>query len=511
MVEFGSDRNPQEISQGIPHEFPHEIKEKQGTIVIVDDDPEMGSLLKDFLSSEGYKVATYANPLEVASNISTMASEIDLLITDLRMPGISGLELIEQVHKVDQRLPIILITAFGSVSTAVQAIRQGAFDYIVKPFKLGEIGITIDRAIAFRRLHNENQILRNEVQQSWSLGNIIGKSQAMQPVLDLVKRVAKATANVLITGESGTGKEVIARTIHQMGPRSHKNFVGVNCASIPDTLLESELFGHARGAFTGAIARKKGLFEEAEGGTIFLDEIGDLNLSLQAKLLRVIQERAIKAVGDNSEKEINVRIITATNKDLKTAIEQGQFRDDLYYRLSVIPIVLPPLRHRKEDIPILADYFLKKYVAANNSEVTGFTKAALARLINLRWEGNVRELENVIERAVVLTNKKFIDIEDLPTPDSNNVESFFGQAAADLPTLANLEQRYISWVLSKTGGRKEKAAHILGINRRTLYRKEREHDAGPTSDLPLPQLDDSGNFSTPASDAIIETSRELSH
>jgi two-component system response regulator HydG len=326
-----------------------------------------------------------------------------------------------------------------------------------------------------RKLQRDNTALRQEVKRAWSVSGIIGKSPGMKAVFDLVNRVSQATANVLVTGESGTGKEMVARAIHESGPRARKPFVAINCTAIPETLLESELFGHAKGSFTGAIQRKRGLFEEADGGTLFLDEIGDMNVQLQSKLLRVIQEKKVRAVGENMDKSVDVRIVAATHKDLKAAIKDGRFREDLYYRLSVIPIVIPPLRHRKEDIPLLAEHFLKKYAATNNLKVKGFTKRAMGKLVGLRWDGNVRELENVVERAVVLAMNPLIDEADIPSSSAANAEQFFGGATDDFPTIDQLEKRYIQVVLEKTAGRKDKAAQILGINRRTLYRKEREY------------------------------------
>jgi DNA-binding NtrC family response regulator len=277
---------------------------------------------------------------------------------------------------------------------------------------------------------------------------------------------------------------MIARAIHENGVRAKKPFIAINCTAIPDTLLESELFGHAKGSFTGAIQRKRGLFEEANGGTLFLDEIGDLDVTLQAKLLRVIQEKKIRAVGENVSRDVDVRLVAATHKDLKAAMKDGRFREDLYYRLSVIPVVIPPLRDRKEDIPLLADYFLKKYSAANGAKITGFTKKAAAKLMGLRWEGNVRELENVIERAVVLSPGPYIDDTDIPSGSTASAEEFFSGSTGDFPTVEQLEKRYIQLILEKTGGRKDKAAQILGMNRRTLYRKEREYGLLP-ADAPI--------------------------
>jgi two-component system, NtrC family, response regulator HydG len=345
----------------------------------------------------------------------------------------------------------------------------------MKPFKLTEISHTIEKAISYGRLQRQNKTLSSELKKTWNRNEIIGKSPAMQSIFDLVERVAPAQSNVLITGESGSGKEVVAKAIHNLSPRAKKNFVAINCTAIPNTLLESELFGHSKGAFTGATERKKGLFEEAEGGTLFLDEIGDLDIALQAKLLRVLQERKIKPVGDTQMKDIDVRIITATHKDLKKAILERNFREDLYYRISVIPITVPPLRHRQEDIPLLAQHFLNKYAVLNNKLVTGFSFETMQKLLAMAWVGNVRELENLVERLVVLTQNAIIQANEIPASDEKNHESFYGQATEDSPTLEQLEKRYIQMILSKTADKKEKAAQILGINRRTLYRKEREY------------------------------------
>jgi two-component system response regulator HydG len=459
------------------------MKDIKGRLVVVDDDKEMRSLLEDFLTTEGYQVHAFSLATDALKALSPGGSlspemedgDIDVVISDIKMPQIDGLDFTARLQTVRPELPIILITAFGSIETAIEAMRRGAFHYVVKPFKLSEMVINLDRALQFRALQRDNTALRQQVKKNWALGNVVGKSAAMKEVFDLVQRVASATANVLITGESGTGKEMVARAIHEGGPRSHKPFVAINCSAIPENLLESELFGHAKGSFTGAIQRKRGLFEEADGGTLFLDEIGDMNVLLQSKLLRVIQEKKVRAVGENVDKEVNVRIIAATHKNLKNAIKEGRFREDLYYRLSVIPISLPPLRHRKEDIPILAEHFLKKYAAANGFKIKGFTKRAIQKLMNLRWQGNVRELENIVERAVVLATAQLIDDKDIPSPDTVDAEEFFGGAIKDFPTIEEFEKRYIQVVLEKTGGRKDKAAQILGIDRRTLYRKEREY------------------------------------
>lgn len=446
-------------------------------IMIVDDDNEMRSMVQDYLLSEGYKVSAFDKATNAIESLKNSPPEMmpQLIVSDIRMPQMDGLEFCSLVKKDWPHIPVILATAFASIETAIDGMKRGAFDYITKPFKLSELSMTVERAIKFQQLESENKFLKEELSSKWKLAGMIGKSSSMKSVFDLVQRVAQANANVLITGESGTGKEMVAQAIHQLGPRSQKPFVAINCTAIPENLLESELFGHAKGSFTGAIGRKRGLFEEAEGGTIFLDEIGDMDLSLQAKLLRVLQEKKIRAVGDNLAKDIDVRVVAATHKDLKARIKEGLFREDLYYRLSVIPIVIPPLRHRKEDIPILANYFLKKYATLNHVQVQGFSQAAMDRLINMPWEGNVRELENMVERMVVLSTKSFIEITDIPLNDSSGYEQFFGDSTQDYPSVEQLEKRYIKMILEKTGGRKEKAAQILGINRRTLYRKEREY------------------------------------
>jgi two-component system response regulator HydG len=459
----------------------------KGRIVVVDDDKEMRSLLEDFLRGEGYELFCFPMATDALEALAPggllgqdkSEGDIDLIISDIKMPQMDGLEFTARLQQLRPEIPVILITAFGSIETAIEAMRRGAFHYVVKPFKLAEMGVNLERAVGHRKLQRDNTALRQEVKKNWSLGGVVGKSSGMKAIFDLVSRVSQATANILITGESGTGKEMVARAIHESGPRAQKPFVAINCTAIPETLLESELFGHAKGSFTGAIQRKRGLFEEAEGGTLFLDEIGDMNVALQSKLLRVIQERKVRAVGDNTSKDVDVRIIAATHKDLKSAMKEGRFREDLFYRLSVIPIVIPPLRQRQDDIPLLAEHFLRKYAATNNAKVRGFSKRAMAKLVSLKWEGNVRELENVVERAVVLSTSTLIDENEIPTPETESPESFFGTATGDFPTITQLEERYIRVVLEKTAGRKDKAAQILGMNRRTLYRKEREYGLVP--------------------------------
>ncbi len=449
----------------------------QGFVVVIDDDPQMRSLLVDHLELSKYHVKAFTDGLEAMQFLmghSVESQQVELVLTDLRMPEMDGLSVLRQLKPLRPLLPIVIMTAHASIESAVEGLRKGAFDYITKPFKLIEISHVIEKAISYGRLQRQNKTLASEIKKTWNRNEIIGKSSAMQSIFDLIERVAPAQSNILITGESGSGKEVVAKAIHNRSPRAKKPFIAINCTAIPHSLLESELFGHAKGSFTGATERKKGLFEEAEGGTLFLDEIGDLDVALQAKLLRVIQERKIKAVGDTQMKDIDVRIITATHKDLKKAIIEKNFREDLYYRLSVIPIVVPPLRHRQDDIPLLAQHFLNKYSVINNKLVTGFGFDTIEKLIAMPWPGNVRELENLIERLVVLTPNSVIQADEIPLADDKTFESFYGQSTEDSPTLEELEKRYIRLILNKTADKKEKAAQILGINRRTLYRKEKE-------------------------------------
>jgi len=444
-------------------------------IVVIDDDKEMRSLLEDHLRAQKFDVHAFHSPLPALEKILSHDIVPDLIITDLQMPDMSGIDVIKRTKAHRAETPVIVMTAFGSIESAVDAMKKGAFDYLTKPFKLSELNLIVTRALEMGRLAKENNLLRAEVKKSFSTGLITGKSKPMRDLINLIQRIAPANSSVLITGESGTGKEVVARTLHLLSSRSDKPFVAINCTAIPETLLESELFGHAKGSFTGADKRKIGLFEEAQGGTLFLDEIGDMDLSLQSKLLRVLQERKIRPVGENKDIDVDVRVVAATHKDIKKAIREGLFREDLFYRLNVIPVVIPPLRHRKEDIPLLAQTFLEKYAAINNSPARGFSPGALLLLVNRSWPGNVRELENLVERLVVLARNPIITEEDIPLPENEDVDTFFASSAQSLITLEEMEKRYVQYVLTKTGGKKDKTAHILGINRRTLYRKEREY------------------------------------
>jgi two-component system response regulator AtoC len=363
-----------------------------------------------------------------------------------------------------------MMTAFGSIETAIGAIKEGAYDYVSKPFKLDEIKLTIRRALEQKRLVEENQLYRQELITKYKLENIVGRSSGMLQVYKTIARVADSRSTVLITGESGTGKELIARAIHFNSSRAAKPFVAVDCGALAETLLESELFGHVRGAFTGAVVNKKGLFEEADGGTCFLDEIGDISAAMQAKLLRVLQEHEIKKVGGTDTIKIDVRIVAATNKNLEELVEEKKFREDLFYRLNVVTIHLPPLRERAEDIPLLADHFLRKYMGENKKNVSQISPEAMEFLLTYGWPGNVRELENVIERSVTLSHRSVILPDDLPRRIRAEKKGDLAQTLPSHLPLAELEKIYIQKILEEAGGKKKKAADILGIDRRTLYR-----------------------------------------
>ncbi len=473
------------------------MKTIKARILAIDDDADIQDLLQSYFKPRGYALECFSSPLEALRILESpsTAAQYDLILTDLKLPDMDGLELVRRVKKIAPKMPMILMTAHGSVELAVEAIQAGAYDFILKPINYAHLSVSIDRGLRVKKLEQENEVLRKEVRSSWSLEGIVGKSEAMQSVFDLAKRVSKSNANVLIQGESGTGKEVIAKAIHHLSGKSEAPFVAINCSAIPDHLLESELFGHAKGAFTGAIDKRVGLFEEAEGGVLFLDEIGDMELGLQAKLLRVLQERKIKRIGENQYRPIQVRVIAATHQDLQKQIQQRTFREDLYYRLCVIPIQIPPLRERVEDILPLANHFLEKFRVQNESQVRGFTKAALDRLTRLKWRGNVRELENVIERAVVLCQGDQIDVKDLPTLEGENpqetTDGFFNQVSQEgvLPSLDEFTQRYVEFVLKSVQGVKEKAARILKIDRKTLYRRSQALQASRSDKLREVQYD----------------------
>jgi len=444
----------------------------KGHILVLDEDQNVHTAVAGVLTDNGYRVASLEKTRD-AIDVLRKDSErtIDLIISDIRVPEMNEIDFIKQVKELRPEIPIILMTEFATIDNAISAIRSGAFDFLKKPFKVPEVILSVERALKHYRIVEEHEILAAEVKKRWQLDQIVGKSQKMQDVFSLVKRVAHTTATVLITGESGTGKEMIARAIHENGSQATKPFVAINCAAIPEGLLESELFGHSKGSFTGAHQARKGLFQEADGGTIFLDEIGDMSMGLQAKLLRVLQDKKVKPVGENVYKKINVRILAATNRGLKAAIQKGEFREDLFYRLNVIAIDMPPLRERREDIILLAQHFLSKYTAIHHGSPRRFSQRALAHLMKQIWPGNIRELENLIERAVVICPGVELQEKDLVLDEAENKEIFQKPSDSGYLSLQEIEVRYIGFILDKTGGKKEEAAQILKIDRATLRRR----------------------------------------
>ncbi|RKX93628.1 MAG: sigma-54-dependent Fis family transcriptional regulator, partial [Spirochaetes bacterium] len=398
----------------------------------------------------------------------------DLLITDLKMPKLTGEELMKETLRKYPHIPVIVLTGHGTIENAVEAMRQGAYDFITKPLNIDKLSLIVKRALENSSLKRQNRELLKQLKRKYSFENIIGKSPAMKKVFETIELVAPSKANVLIYGESGTGKEMIADAIHHNSPRRDKPYIKVHCAAIPETLLESELFGHEKGAFTGAVSRKRGRFELANHGTIFLDEIGELSLQMQVKLLRVIQEREFVRVGGEESIKVDVRIISATNKDLKEAVKNGTFREDLYYRLNVVSIYVPPLRERKDDIPLLVHKFIEEFSKENNKQIDGITNGALQALISYDWPGNVRELRNVIESIVVLTKNKIITEEDIPHYILNKEEKSYIKIPIGT-SLQEAEKRLIEFTLQNTGGNKTKASEILKIGRKTLHRKIDEY------------------------------------
>jgi DNA-binding NtrC family response regulator len=457
-------------------------------ILIVDDEPDMVDNCARILRRAGYRCLTAVDPHRA---ISLLESERpDLLLTDLKMPGIDGLALLRRAKELDSALPVVVITAFATVESAVAAIKDGAFDYLPKNFSVDELTIVVERALRQRRLALENRHLREQLQTTFALENVIGSSPAMTHVFELVKKAARSEANILVVGESGTGKELIARAIHANSPRAAGPFVPVDCASLPENLLESELFGHEKGAFTGAVRAKAGLMETASRGTLFLDEIGELPLGLQVKLLRSLQERQIRRVGGTSLIDVDVRVVSATNRDLRDAAQKGQFRDELYYRVNVIEIRLPPLRERAGDVRLLAHAFLKRY---GQGRVLAYDEAAMAALETYAWPGNVRELQNVVERACALAEGDTISARDVPdhvragarvTPaatgdfpvDVGAADAIdLGLKEAKERWMAVLEASYLRELLGRHHGNISAAAKAAGIDRKTFHRLINKH------------------------------------
>jgi two-component system response regulator AtoC len=437
-------------------------------LLVVDDDPVTLNLLKEVLSKEGYEVETaLGGEAAIAKGMDHL---FDIVITDVKMGDKDGMEVLRSFKKNAPDTTVIMITAFGSIETAIEAIREGAFDYISKPFKLEEIKITIQRALEQKRLLQENKQYRQELLGKYQFDNFIGRAQQILHVYKTIAKVADTKSTVLLNGESGTGKELVARSIHYNSQRSQRPFIPVDCASLVETLLETELFGHVRGAFTGALSTKKGLFEEADGGTLFLDELSNLNLSVQTKLLRFLQEHEIKRVGGTESIKVDVRVIAATNQPLEPLIKKGKFREDLFYRLNVVSITLPPLRERKEDIPLLTNHFLHKFSEEYHKTISHISPEALEILMKYHWPGNVRELENTIERAIILSALPIILPEDLPQKVLVSEKTGFPPFTEKPLSLKDVGKSYVLKVLQETNGNKKKAAEILGIDRTTLYR-----------------------------------------
>jgi two-component system response regulator AtoC len=436
-------------------------------ILVVDDEVIVRESLHDWLNDAGYQVFTAENGPKALEIIER--EKLGIVIADLVMPGMDGIELMRRAKEIQPKIEVIIITAYGSVPTAIAAMKEGAYDYIEKPFCPERAELLVRKLAQHQELVDENLSLRQKLEDHYRFENIIAKSSKMQRVIELVKVVANSNATVLIIGESGTGKELVARAIHSQSHRRSKPFVAVSCAALPESLLESELFGHERGSFTGAYAQKKGKFEFANRGTLFLDEVGEMSANIQVHLLRVLEEKEFTRVGGNELIRVDVRVVSATNKDLRRAIEKGEFREDLYYRLNVVTIELPPLRDRKEDIPLLAQYFLTKFVSENQKEVAGFSPEATEFLLNYDWPGNVRELENSIERAVILARDSLITAGDLPRENM-----LAARSASVEKDLGEVEKAHILNVLRETDGNYSKAARILGISRMTLYKKVRQ-------------------------------------
>ena len=433
-------------------------------ILIVEDEEKLRRIIELHLASEGYEVFKAASAEEALPRMD----RADLILSDLRLPGMDGLAMLELIRRQNLHAPVIIMTAYGTVENAVEAMKSGAADFLLKPFSLDHLSAVVRKAMEVRHLRDENRKLREELGRRYTFDNIVGRSSPMQEIFATVMRVAPTRATVLLAGESGVGKDLIARAIHFHSPRRDRPLVKINCTALPENLMESELFGYEKGAFTGANVSKPGKFEQADTGTVFLDEIGDVPPSVQVKLLRVLQEREFERLGSNKTRHIDVRVIAATNQDLRAALEQGTFREDLYYRLNVVPIEIPPLRERKQDIPFLAEHFVEKLAADTGSRVESITQAAIERLMTYHWPGNVRELENVIERSLVMCTGSKLDAEDIKM-DVPRARSVSGELS--LPegmSLDQYEQELIRQALKKADGNKSQAARLLGLSRNAL-------------------------------------------
>ncbi len=444
-------------------------------ILVIDDEDSMCNFMEIMLSKEGYQVDSAISGRQGISLLKE--NNYDLVLADLNMPEMSGIDVLKEVKAFKNEQDLIVMTAYASVGTAIEAMKQGAVDYITKPFKVDEIKLAIEKSINRKQLISENKSLKKRLQGDNSFDNFVGVSEAVVMLKKLARRVASSDSTVLIRGESGTGKDLIAKAIHHHSPRCAGPFVTINCAALPETLLESELFGHKRGAFTGAIRDKEGLFKVADGGTFFLDEVGNTSTAIQVKLLRVLEDKRITPVGDTKQIEVDVRLIAATNSDIEEDVKAGRFRADLFYRLNVIPICIPPLRERKEDIELLAKHFISMYCEKLNIPTKEISEESMHLLRAYQWPGNVRELENTIERAVLLNRTETLEVADLPEkvrrPEQVTVVN---EADAITPTLGSIEKAYIHYVMSQTEGKKAEAAKVLGIDVSTLYRKIQRYD-----------------------------------
>ncbi len=444
------------------------MENTKGRVLIVEDERSMREVLKILLEEEAYDVTTAADGME---GIEQIRSNIfDLVITDIKMPRADGFEVLRHVKEIAPDTIVLMVTAFGTTEAAVEAMKQGAYDYIHKPFKIDEIRLIVKKAFEKKQLKEEVSLLREKFQSSFGLENIIGKSEKMLELFRLIPRVANSSSTVLITGESGTGKELVATALHNLSPRKNKNFVTINCATFPEGLLESEMFGHMKGSFTGAIYSKSGLFEIADGGSFFLDEIGEMPLSLQSKFLRVLENGTFRRVGGTSDIKVDVRVISATNKNIMDAVSAGSFREDLYYRLNVVPVAIPPLRERREDIPLLLEHFVFKY----SKTAKKISPDALHLLINYPWKGNIRELENIVERTTLLCDREMIMPEDLPEEISQTREDVKGlpELSDDFfdleKTMEKIEKDYLMKALEKAKGIKTEAAKLLNLSFRSF-------------------------------------------
>ncbi|MDP3030164.1 MAG: sigma-54 dependent transcriptional regulator [Deltaproteobacteria bacterium] len=450
------------------------------SILIVDDEKNYLIVLKELLSEENYEVITAENALQALEIFKE--SDLDLVLTDMRMPKIDGIELLENIRSINSEIPVIIMTAYATVEKAVKAMKKGAFDYVTKPFQNEELKITVRKAIDLYKLKRENLNLRHEVSRKYQFGNIIGKSPVMLKLYEMIEKVAGTKATVLITGETGTGKELVAKAVHYNSPRKNNAFVSVNCAAIPETLLESELFGHEKGSFTGAIAMRKGRFELADGGTIFLDEIAEMPTALQAKLLRALQEMEFERVGGTKTLKIDVRVIAASNKDLKKEVEAGTLREDLYYRLNVMHLRLPPLRERPDDIPLLAAHFLQKYSQELGKGGLEISPAVMRGLYTRSWPGNVRELEHVIERAVILSSGREITPADMASESQEienidlDIDRFIPMQVKLNEALEEVEAKMIKRALARAGNVQAHAAAMLGITKSLLQYKMKKYN-----------------------------------